>query len=202
MERTYAMSPVHEEHAASSQLTRPVTFFTVYVNTAPQEKDSLMGELESLIAQMEDLVREKDAAGAAAEAACRDADALAAQLDTARLEAGEAVRAAQAECEQLQAEVRAQHLQRTMMRRSIRTSTWCKTILYEHCVYIVRIALLDMPAMQGADSNVSMQLDDAAAQLQSSRGGAEQSKQLAARVRELQVHACSGPSAWSRVRCC
>ena len=66
-----------------------------------------MGELESLIAQMEDLVRDKDGAEAAAEVARRDADALAAQIDSAQHEAAEAVRAAQTECEQLQAEVRA-----------------------------------------------------------------------------------------------
>jgi len=47
--------------------------------------------------------------------------------------------------------------------------------------------------MKGADSKVCVQLDDAAAQLQSSRGAAEQSKQLAARVKELQVHASLDP---------
>ena len=71
----------------------------------PQEKDSLMGELEGLIAQMEDLVRDKAAAEAAAQVASSRADSLAAQLDATRTEAGEAVRAAQTECEQLQAEV-------------------------------------------------------------------------------------------------
>ena len=64
-----------------------------------------MGELEGLIAQMEDLVRDKGAAEAAAEDARGRADTLAAQLEATRAEAGEAVRAAQTECEQLQAEV-------------------------------------------------------------------------------------------------
>ena len=96
-----------------------------------------MGELESLIAQMEDLVGDKDGAEAAAEAARRDADALAAQIDAARLGAGEAVRAAQAECEQLQAEVRA---------RNVHRERWCEgasdhsvdAILEEHRLEEIR----------------------------------------------------------------
>ncbi len=63
-------------------------------SAVPQEKDSLMGELEGLIAQMEDLVRDKAAAEAAAGDADSKADSLAVQLDTTRAEAGEAVRAA------------------------------------------------------------------------------------------------------------